>query len=705
MKNKFFLEKSILIFFILVIGILLRVSYNYTQIDNIVENEVDRLSKQIDLLLVDHIKHINDKYRVVANNYQNNEKFINLVKHKNTKKLYTELIDSYNSMLIFDPYLHIMHLHDTNTVSILRMHKPESYGDDLTNIRPMIRDVNKNKMHYNGFEVGKNGINYRVSIPLFAKKKEHIGVLEFGIEPSYFISEITNIVNVESQLMIKSESMKKLIKKRDYKKLGEYSIIKTTPIYEKINPLIDLNKKNQLIKIDGRNYVVFNSAVLKNYKGITKARIIFTKDITSIVKKYNDSLFMIYGINFIIIIIIIFLFLRGIKKRNYLENSLKELNITLEDKVRKRTKEQNILLSLFDKGDSVLFKWKNDQYWSVEFASLGVTELLGYSFSDIISNKITYASCIHKDDLEQVMSEVTEASRSKESYFKHKPYRIITKSGDVKWVLDSTIIVTDGDDIKFYIGHINDITKLVNIEKQLLQHSKMVQMGEMISMIAHQWRQPLGAISAISIDLNMKMELDILDLTKKDNTENSQSHLSKSLKKIDSLVHSLTTTIDDFRNFYKSNNKKELVSINEPLNKAYSILEGSFKANSIKVNGEYLSKEKLNICINELMQVVLNILQNSQDNFLDEDILDAQINIKTYDTKISSVIEILDNGGGIKEDIIDKVFDPYFSTKNEKNGTGLGLYMSKMIVEEHHNGIITIENSVDGALFKIELFN
>ena len=94
MKNKFFVEKYILFFFILLIGILLKVSYNYTQIDNIVENEVDRLSKQIDLLLVDHIKHINDKYSVVANNYQNNEKFINLVKNKNTKKLYTELIDS-----------------------------------------------------------------------------------------------------------------------------------------------------------------------------------------------------------------------------------------------------------------------------------------------------------------------------------------------------------------------------------------------------------------------------------------------------------------------------------------------------------------------------------------------------------------------------------------------------------------------------------
>ena len=704
MRNIINREKYILGSFILVIAVLLKISYEYTQVDNLVQREIKRLDNQLDLLMRDHISHVNDKYNAIAKNYQNNQTVMNLIKNRDRVELYKELKNSYKSMLDFDPHLYVMHIHDTNTTTILRVHKPETYDDNLADIRPMISDTNRYKKSYSGFEVGRNGITYRVSSPLFKDNKECIGVLEFGIKPSYFTSEIADIIDVKAQLIVKSKSIKVLTKKVSYESFGDFSIINPTPFFKKLTPFINLDKEYQILNTDGKNYVVFNNISLNNYNDMKEAHIVFIKDITTLVKKNNHSLLMIYIINLMIILIVIFLFFRGIKNRKQLENSLKELNTTLEDKVQRRTDEQNTLLSLFDKGDSVLFKWKNDDIWSVEFASLGVSELLGYSLTEIMSNEVSYASCIHKDDLERVISEVTQASESKESYFKHKPYRVITKNKKIKWVLDTTIIVTDGDKISHYIGHISDITKLVSIEKQLLQQSKMAQMGELISMIAHQWRQPLGAISAVSIDLNMKIELEAFDKSSKEGVVELEKYLVNSLSQIDSLVQNLTTTIDDFRNFYKSDKQKESSTINIPINKAYAIVKSSLQSSNVKIIREYLSKDILSIYSNEFMQVILNILQNSQDNFIEVNKENPIIKIKTYDIKELSIIEISDNGGGIDKSIIDEIFNPYFSTKTQKNGTGLGLYMSKTIVEEHHNGIITVDNIDDGVLFRIKLF-
>ena len=240
-------------------------------------------------------------------------------------------------------------------------------------------------------------------------------------------------------------------------------------------------------------------------------------------------------------------------------------------------------------------------------------------------------------------------------------------------------------------------------QKKLFEQQRMAQMGEMISMIAHQWRQPLGAISATSIDLSMKLELEVFDIDNLDGRKEASAYFKKSLKQIDTLVQSLTTTIDDFKNFYKPNKTKELLSVNKALEIASSILSANLNSNRVKVKFEYLSSDELFIHTNELMQVFLSILQNALDNFIAKKIQNPTIKIKTFDTQGAIFVEICNNGGGIDEDVINKIFDPYFSTKDEKNGTGLGLYMSKIIIEEHHDGKIWVENTEGSVCFMIEL--
>jgi len=250
-----------------------------------------------------------------------------------------------------------------------------------------------------------------------------------------------------------------------------------------------------------------------------------------------------------------------------------------------------------------------------------------------------------------------------------------------------------------------EVKKNEKHQETLFKQSRMAQMGEMISMIAHQWRQPLGAISATSIDLNMKMELGIYDTTTQEGRDEAQKYFCESLKQIDELVHGLTVTIDDFRNFYKPDKAQERSLINVPVKKAMAIFETSLKSDNISFSQNYESKNIVSIYSNELMQVILNILQNAQDNFLEKDMADAKISIKTFDIEDNSIIEIYDNGGGVSSKFIEKIFDPYFSTKNEKNGTGIGLYMSKIIIEEHHNGELSVENIDDGVCFKIKLMD
>lgn len=226
-------------------------------------------------------------------------------------------------------------------------------------------------------------------------------------------------------------------------------------------------------------------------------------------------------------------------------------------------------------------------------------------------------------------------------------------------------------------------------DQQLLQQSRLAQMGEMISMIAHQWRQPLSAITAASSSMKINIAL---------NQYSSEGFQ----KRLDAIINSachLSDTINDFRNFYKPNKALVNIILESVVQKALSIIEASLEQDSIKIEHINNSNVPIKVYDNEIVQVILNIIKNAQDNFKEQSITDPHIKIITYERSI----RISDNGGGIPKEIKHNIFDPYFSTKNEKNGTGLGLYMSKTIIEKHHRGRLTTETLEGGASFLIEL--
>jgi len=226
-------------------------------------------------------------------------------------------------------------------------------------------------------------------------------------------------------------------------------------------------------------------------------------------------------------------------------------------------------------------------------------------------------------------------------------------------------------------------------DQQMLHQSRLAQMGEMISMIAHQWRQPLAAISSTSSALNIQAQLDQIN----------KDDILLLTDKISNFSQHLSYTIDDFRNFFKTNKTKTKTTCNELIDKVLSIIETSLINKNIQLDIEHKCNKPILTFENEVKQVILNLIKNAEDILIEKEIENPKIKIVALD----GCITISDNGGGVPSNIIDKIFDPYFSTKTKKDGTGLGLYMSKTIIEDHCKGKLTVQNTTNGAMFIVQL--
>lgn len=233
-----------------------------------------------------------------------------------------------------------------------------------------------------------------------------------------------------------------------------------------------------------------------------------------------------------------------------------------------------------------------------------------------------------------------------------------------------------------------EINKNEEKNRLLSQRARLISMGEMIGNIAHQWRQPL---SELGIDL-FKMKQSIKD-------EEKFIHTYEHAKIV---IKNMSNTIDDFRNFFKSDKEKEEFSIKETINKSLGMLEGTFKKEGIRV--EILKNEDVKISgiKAEFSQVIINILTNAKDAMQNLDLKDKIIKIKIYKNDQFAFVGISNNGENIKDSIMDKLFEPYFTTKHKSVGTGIGLYMCKMIIT-NMNGNIYVKNLKNGVDFCIEI--
>ncbi|APW66449.1 hypothetical protein LPB137_11585 [Poseidonibacter parvus] len=486
-----------------------------------------------------------------------------------------------------------------------------------------------------------------------------------------------------------------------YSKSKEYKSKKIDDLNEFITSNKDdnfINKKQKdgnieytyLKKVDTLNFLIGLSFDLES------AKVSIDKRIQNLENKFAENLKTIF-ISSLIITILLLIISHFISR--YFEglfNNYKE-TLSRQNKILNKAQAQAKIGSWEQSNNNDSLVWSNEVYHIFE-----VSLDHDLSFDDFLS-------IVHPDDREELQSKFQNSVQNKEEYyFEH---RLLFNDGRIKYVIERAEHSYDHNNIHIgTLGTVQDITirkeTLLSIQEQekiIYNQSKMAAMGEMLGNIAHQWRQPLSTITTCATGSKLQKELDSL----------SDEQLYSSLDTINSSAQYLSHTIEDFRSFFNpTNNKIAEFKILNTIDKTLTLLTAQFKANEIMVIKDIEDIETISI-ENELIQVLINIFNNSRDALLNtsEQKRYVFINVSTDENNV--VIKIKDNAKGIPLDIIDRVFEPYFTTKHKSKGTGIGLYMSEEIVRAHLNGSIEVKNETfeyegieyTGAEFTIKLAN
>jgi PAS domain S-box-containing protein len=399
-------------------------------------------------------------------------------------------------------------------------------------------------------------------------------------------------------------------------------------------------------------------------------------------------------------------FVKDITERKRAEEALRAANLVVEN------------------SPAVLFRWRGDDEWPVELVSGNIIQF-GYTPDEFLSGSITYSSIVHPDDLERLTREVHDSCNKGADQLRLE-YRIMTKGGDVRWVNEHTNVERDAaGGVKNFEGIVIDVTERKLAEEELKRQKKLLQelnetlekrvgeevaknrekdimliqqnrqaaLGEMLDHIAHQWKQPLNSISLIIQDLGETASYGEL----------TDAHLEETVSKTMSLLDHMAQTIDIFRGFYRPDKEKKAFSIKDAIDQALAFIAPAFRFHSIAVELDVDPGLTAFGYPKEYAQVLLNILANARDALRARQTEKPRVIIRAFAEGSKTVVSISDNAGGIPEAIIGKIFDFYFTTNESSGGTGIGLYMSKNIIEKNMGGTLSAINTEGGAQFRIEV--
>ena len=382
------------------------------------------------------------------------------------------------------------------------------------------------------------------------------------------------------------------------------------------------------------------------------------------------------------------------RMKNKIESREKELQLSASQ--LKSTKER--LEYAVNGTQDGLWDWDlqtNAVYFSPRWKSM-----LGYEDDELANGFETWESRVHPDNIEQAKRDIV-CAQEKPGRFYELVHRLRHKDGSWVWILAraQTIFNEEGKAVRM-VGFHTDVTKqkeqeqeLLDQEELIIAQSRQAAMGEMIGMIAHQWRQPLSVIAMeannILVDVALEQGTEEGFVREAELILNQTQHLSK--------------TIDDFRNFFRPNKEKNETNVCDVILEAKKIMGTSLQNHNVELLISDTIEETILTYSRELLQVILNLLKNAAEALESNKTKNAFIKVEVQSVGDFITISVCDNGGGMDKAVIGRVFEPYFSTKDAKNGTGLGLYMSKTIIQKHLHGAIAATNKDEGACFTIKL--
>jgi len=600
-KNKFY----IIIFFIIieVFSILLLVYNTQSRKEQII-NSANNLVETNYYNTYNSFSTLAD---AVYEGYINNSTVKDFFEHKDRDGLYKHLESDYQYLKNID--FEQIHFHLPTNHSFLRMHKPNRFGDDLTDIRYSVDFVNKNLAFTSGLEMGRVVPGFRYVYPVINNNK-HIGSVETSFSVKSFIHKLEEVYNVHIHFLLKDEVFNKKI--------------------------FDTYRKYYETSVESDNYITLSRGDKKKKKAIEE--LIKNEFRTNFMSELNNGL--------------------DSKDTFGLDLELKSKDIKHSHQVvtfllLKNIQQEHIGYFVVYQNSKELLQLESDFIQLVIIVTF-INILLSFIFYREITKKYRL-----EIEVEKKTKELTEFNNSLTHRIKE------------------------------------EVEKSKKQEQHLYEIEKMAQMGDMIGNIAHQWRQPLSIISTAASGLQVKQKFDLLSKKDLDKFKNIILLNTKYLSEI----------IDTFRNFIKEKKKYEEVELQDSLKTILEIIHASLQNNHIKLINQidYNHSIKVKIISQELSQVLINILNNAKDIIKEKELIEPWIKINLEEKERYALITIEDNAGGIPSAILPKIFDPYFTTKHQSIGTGLGLHMSRNIIHNSLKGKLYAQNTLDGAKFFIEI--
>ncbi|HIP11324.1 MAG TPA: hypothetical protein EYG73_01265 [Arcobacter sp.] len=569
------------------------------RIDTYLKKQHKRMNTQFNV--------INDeKYQlaqIIYNDIISDKKIISILEKSKDKhsEIYMKILRNKLYKQVNDKYLQWkflgikqLHFHSKDNISFLRMHKPNKFGDDLTNFRESINLTNQLKIPVKGFEMGRVASGFRYVFPIFAQDGSHIGSVEASISTDSFQEELEHSFHSKINFIIDKE----IVDKKSFSN--------------------SIENKYKVTKISDKFY-----SPIKQYANASKIPKEVLSEITLGLER--NKTFSVYFKNKKLYKIITFYPISNIKNNKNVAYFIKYSNSTF---ISNLYKDFYILISM-------------------------IVILLLAIIIYIYNNNI----------------------------FQHKLSLSLHQINQQKEELTDTVRELEEQNVQI-AKQIEDARKKDTL---IADQSRLASLGEMIGNIAHQWRQPLSAISTTASSLSIQNELGILD----------NNDLSSALGRIVNKTLFLSQTIEDFRNFIEGKKEDVEFDVSSAIDSAFSVVDSSISNHHISVIKNYKDNMRISNYKNEFIQGVLNIINNAKDA-LDDGIrpIDERILLVEL-TKKNGLVHITfqDNAEGISEDIITKIFEPYFTTKHQSQGTGLGLYMTYRIITQSMQGTLSVENT------------
>lgn len=633
---------------------------------------------------------------------------------------YSALVGEYHTEVV-------VHIHDENGRSFMRMHAP-GHLNYMGYPRPMIKEVAEQKEPRFGFDLGCYGLYYRYAEPVFYMGV-FVGVAEIGIGVDYLLSRMKNTLDLEMGLFIPAEKAETLCfepraESLDGERLLNVSNDEFIHIFNKADFSKGVAKE---VEEDGRIYRVHMGHYLKGYNGQKIASIVTFQDITY----EKDAI----G-HFLKLAVIMALLLMGVTVL-LMKNSFMRIISDLEKKYKESKSRENYLGEIIANSLNEIFIYDIDTLRFVE-VNRGACENLGYTHSEILQmTTLDIKPQMSYSQLRKHMMPVLQGKnatvmfetvhRRKDGTLYPVEIHIQKTSLHGRDVMMAVVLdITQRKDVENRLKALNDaLEKKVEqeterrlfSEKIMMEQKKFIDMGQMINAVAHQWRQPLNALGLYVQDMRETHYSQGLDDVYVNQIESDCMHI----------INHMSDTIDDFRRFFAPDKSAEPFEIIVSVIETIRLVSAQLTSSSINYRiicrcGEqtFLSENSVESpdCIKhktlvdgyegEFKQVLLNIIHNSRDAIVERKLTESDdfqgfIEFELDAGGENILLIIKDNGGGIPEKVIQKIFDPYFTTKEEGKGTGIGLYMSKNIIEQHMKGSLSAESKDGCAVFRLVL--